>query len=68
VRGVGFVDAGNVFSEPRDIRVSRLTTSFGWGLRVATPFALLRIDYGRLWKNAADVRSSHWTFGIGHSF
>jgi outer membrane protein assembly factor BamA len=68
VRGVGFFDAGNVFPEPRDLDLRRLTTSFGAGVRIATPFALLRIDYGRLWKNEAGVRLQGWTFGIGHTF
>jgi outer membrane protein assembly factor BamA len=68
VRGVGFFDAGNVFPEPRDIAFGRLVTGVGAGLRVTTPFALLRIDYGRLWTNKGDLRSSEWTFGIGHAF
>jgi outer membrane protein assembly factor BamA/autotransporter translocation and assembly factor TamB len=68
VRGVGFFDAGNVFAEPRDIDFRRLVTAYGAGLRVATPFALLRIDYGRPWTNAGDVRRVEWTFGIGHTF
>ena len=67
-RGVGFLDAGNVFPQPRDIDFGRLVSSFGAGLRVATPFALFRIDYGRVWTNASAVRSSAWTFGIGHTF
>ena len=68
VQGVGFFDAGNVFAEPRDIDFSRLVTAYGAGLRVATPFALLRIDYGRPWTNTGDVRRAEWTFGIGHTF
>jgi outer membrane protein insertion porin family len=68
LRGVAFIDAGNVFPQPRDIDFSRLVSSYGAGLRVATPFALLRIDYGRVWTNTSGVRSSAWTFGIGHAF
>jgi outer membrane protein assembly factor BamA len=68
VRGVGFFDAGNVFAEPGAIDFRRLVTAYGAGLRVATPFALLRIDYGRLWTNRGDLRRSEWTFGIGHTF
>ena len=67
-RGVGFIDAGNVFPQPRDIDFGRLVSSYGAGLRVATPFALFRIDYGRVWTNGSGVRRSAWTFGIGHTF
>jgi outer membrane protein assembly factor BamA/autotransporter translocation and assembly factor TamB len=67
-RGVGFIDAGNVFPQLRDIDFGQLVSSYGAGLRVATPFALFRIDYGRVWTNRSDVRSSAWTFGIGHTF
>jgi outer membrane protein assembly factor BamA len=66
--GVGFLDAANVFPEPRDIRFGRLVTAYGAGLRVNTPFGVLRTDYGRLWTNKGDLRSSEWTFGIGHTF
>jgi outer membrane protein insertion porin family len=68
VRGVGFVDAGNVFSDPGSVDLGRLVTSVGGGLRVDTPFVLLRLDYGRAWTNTGDVRRSEWTFGIGHTF
>jgi outer membrane protein assembly factor BamA len=67
-RGVGFFDAGNVFPQPRDIRIGHLVSSYGAGLRVATPFALFRVDYGRVWTNPGDLRHSQWTFGIGHTF
>jgi outer membrane protein assembly factor BamA len=68
VRGVGFVDAGNVFEAPRSIDLGKLVVSYGGGLRIATPFALLRIDYGRLRENSTAVRGYQWTFGIGQTF
>jgi outer membrane protein insertion porin family len=68
LRGVGFVDAGNVFPEPRDIDFGRLVKSFGAGARLNTPFGLFRIDYGRVWTNPGDMSLSQWTFGIGHAF
>jgi outer membrane protein assembly factor BamA/autotransporter translocation and assembly factor TamB len=64
LRGVGFVDAGNVFDKPADLSLSRLATSVGAGLRLATPFAILRADYGRVVKTG----EGRWTFGIGHAF
>jgi len=46
VRGVTFIDAGNVFAQPRDASLRDLVGSIGFGLRVDTPFALLRLDHG----------------------
>ncbi len=68
-QGVAFVDAGNVFKEPREVSVGKLTTSVGLGLRVATPFALLRVDYGHVVRGlpGGDQRA-RWIFGIGHAF
>jgi outer membrane protein assembly factor BamA len=67
-RGVAFVDAGNVFERPGDISLRRFTTSIGAGLRVSTPFALLRGDYAQIVANQGEATPARWTFGIGHSF
>jgi outer membrane protein assembly factor BamA len=64
VRGVGFVDAGNVFAQPRDLSFGQLTASVGAGLRLTTPFAVLRADYGHV----PTLGQGRWTFGIGHAF
>jgi outer membrane protein insertion porin family len=67
LRGVGFVDAGNVFATPGDISLRDLVGSVGLGIRLATPFALLRVDFARTaW--GAPAASGRWTFGIGHAF
>lgn len=66
--GVGFVDVGNVFERPRTIDFADLEGSFGAGLRVSTPFALLRADVARLWSPEAGQPTARWTFGIGHTF
>ena len=69
VRGVAFVDAGNVFAKARDARLRDLVGALGVGLRFATPFALLRVDYARtVWGSGEDPSSSRWIFGIGHAF
>lgn len=69
VRGVAFVDLGNVFDQPSDVRVRDLEGSTGFGLRFYTPFALLRVDYGRLFTSGpATARSGRWIFGLGHAF
>ena len=67
VRGVAFVDAGNVFTRPRDASLSDLVGSLGVGIRLATPFALLRVDFARpVW--GTTQRTGRWTFGIGQAF
>ena len=69
VRGVAFVDVGNVFDQPSDLRLRDLEGSTGFGLRFYTPFALLRVDYGRLFTSVpADTRRGRWIFGLGHAF
>ena len=67
LRGVAFIDAGNVFPQASALRFNALTGSMGIGVRLTTPFALLRADYGRtVW--GAEPRSGRWTFGIGQAF
>jgi outer membrane protein assembly factor BamA len=67
--GVGFVDVGNVFERPSSIDLGDLVGTFGAGLRVATPFALLRADVGRVWWSPAGGQpTARWTFGIGQTF
>jgi outer membrane protein assembly factor BamA len=66
--GVGFVDVGNVFERPRAIDFGDLVGSFGAGLRIATPFALLRADVARAWSLEPGQPTARWTFGIGHTF
>jgi outer membrane protein insertion porin family len=45
---VGFYDAGNVFSQIRDIDFSRFSHTVGLGLRIRTPLGPVRIDMGYL--------------------
>ncbi|MBI4484667.1 MAG: BamA/TamA family outer membrane protein [Acidobacteria bacterium] len=69
VRGIGFIDAGNVFETAADLDLGNLVGSVGAGVRIATPFALLRADVARLlWSPESVQRSTRWTFGIGHAF
>ena len=68
LRGVTFVDAGNVFPEVSGVRLSELVGSTGVGIRVVTPFALFRVDYGRTIWNRPAPDSGQWVFGIGQTF
>ena len=68
VRGVGFFEAGNVSDRWVDVRLGELVGSIGIGVRLATPFALLRVDYAKaIWAGALP-RSGRVIFGIGHAF
>jgi len=67
LHGVGFIDAGNVYPTIRDLNVTDLAGSIGFGVRLNTPFALLRADYGKVvWGPAP--RTGKWFFGIGQAF
>ena len=65
--GVAFIDAGNIYRQPRDLRLNNLTGSVGFGVRLSTPFALLRADYGRTtW--GIGPHTGQWIVGIGQAF
>jgi outer membrane protein assembly factor BamA/autotransporter translocation and assembly factor TamB len=68
VRGVGFFDAGNVFVRPSDLSLRDLDAGTGAGLRVALPFALLRLDLGVPLTRREERSRVRWYFGIGHAF
>ena len=51
---VGFVDAGNVYRTLSEFRPWDLRTVAGAGLRVRTPYFLLRFDYGFKLKRRPD--------------
>jgi outer membrane protein insertion porin family len=67
IGGVAFIDAGNIFRQPADLKLNALTGSIGVGIRLSTPFALLRADYGKVaW--GTGPRTARWVFGIGQAF
>jgi outer membrane protein insertion porin family len=73
VQGVAFIDAGDVFVRPVRWSFGELAVGYGLGLRLATPFAMLRADFGipaRTLDNERGHRlsSGRWYFGIGHIF
>ncbi len=68
VRGVGFFDAGNVFPTIGDLSLMNLDTSVGFGVRVHTPFALLRVDYGIPLIRTTGTPFGRWYFSIGQAF
>jgi outer membrane protein assembly complex protein YaeT len=68
VRGVGFLDAGNVFPRPGDVSVTDLSISVGGGFRVATPVGLIRIDLGVPLSREDGRRSPRLHFSLGQMF
>lgn len=68
VRAVGFLDAGNVFPRLRDVSFGDLKVGVGAGLRVDTPFALVRIDFGVPLSRPAGEPRGRWYFSFGHIF
>jgi outer membrane protein assembly factor BamA len=67
-RGVGFFDAGNAFATISDVGFGGLRAGTGLGLRVVTPFALLRLDLGTPLGAQPGEARTRWFFSIGQSF
>jgi outer membrane protein assembly factor BamA len=67
-RGVGFFDAGNVFPTIGDLGLGSLRAGTGVGLRVVTPFALLRADVAAPVHPQPGEGRIKWFFSIGQSF
>ena len=66
LRGVGFVDAGNVFATPA-FGSGQLVKSVGVGLRLTTPFGVVRVDAGRV-LSPGPGQSGGVSIGIGQAF
>lgn len=83
-RGGLFVDAGNIWADPEELKLGRLVGEFGAryspldlryaagaGLRVVTPVGPVRVDYARKLGTATDdVFERNWEvhFSLGHAF
>ena len=68
VRGVSFIDAGNVFPRASDLSFTNLEAGTGFGLRIHSPFALVRIDFGIPITSRQREPSGRWYFAIGQTF
>ncbi len=66
--GVGFFDAGNLFARATDLSLTNLDAGTGIGVRINSPFALLRIDYGVPLSRREEQPRGRWYFGIGQTF
>jgi outer membrane translocation and assembly module TamA len=76
LRGAVFVEAGNVWQDPWAQRLDDLRYDAGPGLRLNTPFGLIRVDFGYQLRPLEGLRidgqpqKSRWrfNFGIGEAF
>ena len=68
VRGVGFVDAGNVFPLAENFTLTDLKVGAGVGLRFDTPFGLFRLDFAAPLSTVDDELKSRFFFSIGQVF
>ena len=66
--GVGFLDAGNVFSTPREVSLRKLRVGTGFGLRAETPVGLFRVDIGFPLSRNGDDPLARWFFSLGQTF
>jgi outer membrane protein assembly factor BamA len=67
-RGVAFLDAGNVFPSASDLSLRNLEAGTGFGLRLHSPFALVRVDFGLPLTRREREPTGRWYFGIGQTF
>ena len=66
--GVVFLDIGNVFNTVRDFSLTNLRESAGFGIRVRTPWVLLRGDYGLVLDPRPGESRGRFYFSIGQAF
>ena len=64
--GVVFADAGNTFANGQPIRLNELGVGLGFGLRINTPLAPIRIDLG--FPRSFGRTGVRWHFSIGQMF
>jgi outer membrane protein insertion porin family len=64
--GVLFADAGNTFASSQPIRLNALGVGLGFGLRINTPLAPIRIDLG--FPRSFGTTGARWHFSIGQMF
>ena len=64
----GFLDIGNVFDRLRDFSFGDLRETAGIGVRVRTPWFLVRGDYGVVLDPRPGEQRSRFYFSIGQAF
>lgn len=65
---VGFIDVGNTYQRASDVSFGDLRKAAGMGLRIRTPYFLIRLDYGfKLDRRPGESRGGFF-FSIGQAF
>jgi outer membrane protein insertion porin family len=64
----GFVDIGNVWEHVSDMSLGDLRKAAGVGLRVRTPWILIRLDYGFKLDRRPGESIGRFFFSIGQAF
>jgi outer membrane protein assembly complex protein YaeT len=68
IDGVVFLDVGNVYPTIKDFSFTDLRESAGVGIRLRTPWVLLRTDYGFVLDPRPGEKRSRFYFSIGQAF
>ena len=68
LRGVGFVDIGNVYPTVDEIALGDLQVGLGAGVRLDTPVGLFRVDLGVPGNPRSFDPKWRVYFGLGHAF
>ncbi|MDD5199863.1 MAG: BamA/TamA family outer membrane protein [Terrimicrobiaceae bacterium] len=63
-----FTDAGNLWSDVRDIQPTDLQVAVGPGMRIYTPLGAIRIDYGYNVNRQPGDPIGNWQVGFGFTF
>jgi outer membrane protein insertion porin family len=66
--GVAFVDAGNVYPTLQSFSPFDIRPSSGFGIRIRTPYLLLRLDYGINLKTKPGEPRGRFFFTFGQAF
>ncbi|MBS1830137.1 MAG: translocation/assembly module TamB domain-containing protein [Acidobacteria bacterium] len=68
IDGAGFFDAGNLSTRVSNFSNSEWRKSAGFGLRLRTPYVLLRVDYGVKLGRRPGESTGQFFFSIGQAF
>jgi outer membrane protein assembly factor BamA/autotransporter translocation and assembly factor TamB len=67
-QGAIFIDAGNTFAPGKPLKLDQLAVGTGFGIRIMTPFAPIRIDVGYPLNRRPEDRPYRVYFSIGQIF
>ncbi len=66
--GVGFLDVGNVYAKLTDFNPTDIRKAAGLGLRIHTPYILLRADYGIKLDRRTGEKLGQFFISVGQAF